>query len=137
VYETAALDVAVNVGVVDALLEAPDVARGLSVAELQSKLDVDAAKLAIILRLLATKGWFHETSEGVFAVTRPSLQLSKGKNGWKTVLYVGYVLLFISSFNCVQDTRETKSCRQPIEDAHPSSMEVLSGLEADRISTCS
>ncbi|KAK7464327.1 hypothetical protein VKT23_006495 [Stygiomarasmius scandens] len=89
VYETAALDVAVNVGVVDALLEAPDVARGLSVAELQSKLDVDAAKLAIVLRLLATKGWFHETSEGVFAVTRPSLQLSKGKNGWKTVLTPG------------------------------------------------
>ncbi|THU98240.1 S-adenosyl-L-methionine-dependent methyltransferase, partial [Dendrothele bispora CBS 962.96] len=85
VYDAASLDAVVKMGVVDALLNAPDRRRGLHVDELQSKLDVDASKLAIVLRLLCSKGWFHETSYGVFAVTRPTIQLAQGKNGWKVV----------------------------------------------------
>jgi len=83
VYDAASLDAVVKIGVVDALLNAPDKRRGLHVDELQSKLSVDASKLTIVLRLLCSNGWFHETSEGVFAVTRPTIQLGEGKNGWK------------------------------------------------------
>ncbi|KAF8515741.1 S-adenosyl-L-methionine-dependent methyltransferase [Gautieria morchelliformis] len=85
VYEAASLDIAVKVGVIEVLSNAPDPCRGLHIQELQERLDIDKTKLAIILRLLAAKGWFHETSEGVFAVTRPSLQLRQGYNGWKMI----------------------------------------------------
>lgn len=84
-YDTAALDIVVKTGVIDTLSEIDNVRQGLHVKELEAKLDIDAAKLTIILRLLATKGWFRETSEGVFAVNRPALQLKKGLNGWKAV----------------------------------------------------
>jgi DNA-binding IclR family transcriptional regulator len=85
VYEATSLDIAVKVGVIDVLSNAPDPRRGLHIQELQERLHIDKTKLAIILRLLAAKGWFHETSEGVFAITRPSLQLRQGHNGWKMI----------------------------------------------------
>ncbi|KAF5360053.1 hypothetical protein D9758_007602 [Tetrapyrgos nigripes] len=115
VYETSALYVTVKVGVVDALANAPDVSKGLSISELQSKLDVDGAKLAIILRLLTTRGWFHETSEGVFAITRPTLQLREGTNGWKAVLTPGkpkvadslYQMITHPQWKYSQDSKQT------------------------------
>jgi hypothetical protein len=82
-YESASLEFTVKAGVVDALANAPDRARGLSVQDLEEQLDIDASKLTIVLRRLCAPGWFHETSEGVFALTRPTLQLTKGRNAWK------------------------------------------------------
>ena len=89
------MDIAVRTGLIDALASAADRQRGLSITELQEQLDLDSSKLCILLRLLSTKGWVHETSEGVFALLRPSMQLLKDTNGWKTVMYVS--IMFIIS----------------------------------------
>ena len=93
VYDSACLDIAVKIGLIDILSDAPDPRRGLHIQELQEMLDVDQAKLVTMLRLLSKHGWFHETSEGVFAVTRPSLQLREGYNGWKMIQQVSYIRL--------------------------------------------
>ncbi|OCH89292.1 S-adenosyl-L-methionine-dependent methyltransferase [Obba rivulosa] len=89
VYETACLDFVVKTSIVDKLAEAEDAAVGVSVLALQNELDIDSVKLTTVLRYLAAQGWFRESAEGVFALTRSALELRQGNNGRNWILTKG------------------------------------------------
>ncbi|KAI0067078.1 S-adenosyl-L-methionine-dependent methyltransferase [Artomyces pyxidatus] len=116
VYDTAALDIFVKTGVIDRLADHSTPPEGLHVQELQKQFDLDAVKLAVILRYLASQGWLHETREGVFALTRPALELRKGNNGRKWILTPGKPKVAQSLLTQITHP-EWKYSRQPDQTA--------------------
>ncbi|EMD32289.1 hypothetical protein CERSUDRAFT_77587 [Gelatoporia subvermispora B] len=89
VYDTACLDLIVKAGILDKLANAEDITVGLSVISLESELDIDSKKITPVLRYLSAQGWLRETTEGVFTLTRTSLELREGCNGRKWILTEG------------------------------------------------
>ncbi|KAI0049311.1 S-adenosyl-L-methionine-dependent methyltransferase [Auriscalpium vulgare] len=90
VYDTATLDILVKTGVLDRLADRElTPVEGAHVQDLQKALDLDAMKLTVVLRYLAAQGWLHEPREGVFALTRPALELRQGRNGRKWIMTPG------------------------------------------------
>ncbi|KAJ7573938.1 S-adenosyl-L-methionine-dependent methyltransferase [Mycena floridula] len=85
-YDTACLDIAVKTGIIDILVEPSE---GVTVTEIGRKLLLDVNKLRMILRYLATQGWFMEVSEDTFTLTRAALELAQGTNGRNWVLTPG------------------------------------------------
>lgn len=84
-YETACLDIFVQTGLVDVLLENPD---GISLVSLGSKLDLDPRKLEPILHFLSTDGYVYEARPNIFRPCRSAYQLSKGKQARTWAMYV-------------------------------------------------
>jgi hypothetical protein len=81
-YDAACLNIFVLTGVVDKLAE-PTVRGGsLDVKSLAASVDMDPAKLTVILRYLAGDGWVYEPKEGHFQLCRPSLELLEGGRKW-------------------------------------------------------
>ncbi|KAI0260753.1 S-adenosyl-L-methionine-dependent methyltransferase [Gloeopeniophorella convolvens] len=113
VYDTATLDILVKTGIYDRLADKTSTpAEGASVLDLQREFDIDAVKLTVILRFLASQGWLHETSEGTFTLTRPALELQVGNNGRKWIMTEGkpsYALALMSHIT----HPEWKYSRQP------------------------
>ncbi|CAL1708743.1 unnamed protein product [Somion occarium] len=81
VYDTACLDILLKTGVIDQLADSSVINDGLDVHDLQKTLDLDPAKLTVVLRYLASQGWLQETKEGTFKLTRAALELSEGHGG--------------------------------------------------------
>ena len=86
VYNRSALQTMVVTGLADFMHSAPDRSKGVHVSEMEKALDMHSRKLTLVLRFLATDGWVRETSEGVFALNRPALELLQGANGRKVLL---------------------------------------------------
>ena len=86
VYDTACIDILVKTGILDSMMARQ--ARRMSALEMQHSFDIDAGKLTPMLRYLASQGWLHEPEEGVFALTRMSLELRPGRNGRKWIMCV-------------------------------------------------
>ena len=81
VYDTACLDILVKTGIVDRLAEPQALDTGLDVHNIQTTLDMDPAKVSVVLRVLASQGWLKEPKEGTFALARPALELTAGSTG--------------------------------------------------------
>ncbi|KZV90641.1 S-adenosyl-L-methionine-dependent methyltransferase [Exidia glandulosa HHB12029] len=77
-FDAAALNVVVVKGIVELLREAGP--KGLHVDHIAAKTRMDSAKLARVLRLLASNHIFRETSPDVFANNRLSSALDTGKS---------------------------------------------------------
>ena len=84
-YSRAALEVMVETGLSDYLGSVADSAKGAPVPDIQKALDMDSRRLIMVLRLLATDGWVRETSEGVFALNRPGLELLSDRQGYNVM----------------------------------------------------
>ena len=80
-YDRSALETLVENGIAEYLGSPENLEKGASVLDMQKTLDMDARKLTIVLRYLATEGWVRETQEGVFSLNRPGLELLKGRGG--------------------------------------------------------
>lgn len=96
VYDTACLDIFLRTGVFHLLSNAPDIKSGVHIHQLQQVLNIDAVKIAVILRFLAAQGWVYETTEGTFAITRPSLELLEEHGGYKWAMYATAFLISAS-----------------------------------------
>ncbi|EJT99811.1 S-adenosyl-L-methionine-dependent methyltransferase [Dacryopinax primogenitus] len=84
-FETAALRVAAGACVADHLLPHPS---GLPITDLAAKCDMEADKLARVLRLLACKHVFREVAPGVFANTPLSTRLARKHGMWDLVNHI-------------------------------------------------
>lgn len=89
VYDSACLDIFVKTGILDFLAELPDRRLGADLQQLHEALDLDSVKLAVILRYLSTQGWLNEREEGIFCLTRSSLELCRGRGGRALVMTPG------------------------------------------------
>jgi DNA-binding IclR family transcriptional regulator len=78
VYDFPTVQVFVDHGIADYMATAPS---GISVATLQSELNLDSHKITTILRHLSARGWVRETENGVFALNRSSRVLLQGHMG--------------------------------------------------------
>jgi len=72
VYDFACIRVALRENITDILVDYP---KGIHVNELVKIVDIDAKKLARLLRLLATRGCYNEVETDTFANNRLSLTL--------------------------------------------------------------
>ena len=86
-YDRSALETLVENGVAEYLASPANLEKGTSVQDMQKALGMDARKLTVVLRYLATEGWVRETQEGVFALNRPGLELLEGRGGNRIIRY--------------------------------------------------
>ncbi|OBZ69448.1 O-methyltransferase 7 [Grifola frondosa] len=80
-YHTASIDVLLTTGLIDYMGSLPNVSAGVHADELGERFDLDPRKLTTILRFLSTNGWVSETTESVFVLNRPALELVEGRDG--------------------------------------------------------
>lgn len=85
VYGRSSLETLVETGLAEFLASPLNLEKGASVESMQKELDIDARKLTIVLRFLATEGWVRETQEGIFALNRPALELLEGRGGHRII----------------------------------------------------
>ncbi|KAF8989958.1 S-adenosyl-L-methionine-dependent methyltransferase [Cyathus striatus] len=118
VLQTSGLDILMKTGIVEKLSSAPNPAVGLSVQTLQDELDLDSYKLSPVLRYMAAQGWLHETSEGVFALTRLALELREGALGRKWAINLGRPSIAKATFDQITHSdREYRYSRRPDQSA--------------------
>jgi hypothetical protein len=82
VSKTASLHLTARLGIPDILGPVPDSSdsEGIHIDKLAAEADVPVSKLARLLRLLTTSGWFEEVEEDVFRNTKLSDQLRGGSD---------------------------------------------------------
>ncbi|KAF8997195.1 S-adenosyl-L-methionine-dependent methyltransferase [Cyathus striatus] len=118
VLQTSGLDILIKTGILDMLGNAPNPTIGLSVQSLENDLDLDSNKLSTVLRYMAAQGWLHETTEGVFALTRLALELREGELGRKWAINPGRAKLAMASLSQITHSdREYRYSRRPDQAA--------------------